>query len=578
VAQFGLGHGMTRRRALGALGGFAAAAVMDPRSLLAAARPASARPRLAPALLAEDPRHLAWVWQFRHDGTPAQIRDTLAAFGLGVALKTHDGAQWMSRYDPTREAVSGPRRIEELANFFEQGGVPFHAWAVAKGREPKKEAELAADVLGAGARSLFIDLEAHAGFWVGSAADAEQYGEELRRRQPSARLSTSIDPRPWEMDRVPLAEFAAFTDEISPQVYWRAFANSANVRKYRIGGDAVDIEGMTPRFVLAAAMRRLSALGLPIHPIGDGTAPTREAWSEFIDESYASEAQSVSVWRFGVVDEAIWKVLKETPPRLLMYVIQPGDTLSAIAARLNTTVDALVQVNGITNPNVIRVGDVLRAPSGSRVPKAAAAPVTTPAAAAPATTPAAAAPATTPAPAAPVTYIVQPGDTLSEIAERFGTSVDALRAANGISNANALRIGAKLTIPGGAAPASAVAAPTAAPPPAARTYTVEAGDSLTGIAVRFDTTVDALKSANGITNANALRIGDRLTIPGTGGAPPGAPATGAQPRATQSYTVQPGDTLSEIAERVGTTTSALARANGIGDAHLVRIGQTLVIP
>jgi putative chitinase len=42
--------------------------------------------------------------------------------------------------------------------------------------------------------------------------------------------------------------------------------------------------------------------------------------------------------------------------------------------------------------------------------------------------------------------------------------------------------------------------------------------------------------------------------------------------------VQPGDTLSEIAERVGTTTSALARANGIGNSHLVRIGQTLVIP
>ncbi|MDA0366177.1 MAG: LysM domain-containing protein, partial [Chloroflexi bacterium] len=180
-------------------------------------------------------------------------------------------------------------------------------------------------------------------------------------------MSTSIDPRPWEIDRIPLKEFAAFTDEISPQVYWQSFATAANVRKYRAGGEEIDVAGITPRFVIASAARRLAEFGRPLHPIGDGTVATRSAWSDFIDESYSAEARSVSVWRFGVADAGIWEVLKETPPRRVSYVVRPGDTLGAIAARWGTTVDAIVRANEITNPNLIAVGTTLRAPGGAVV-------------------------------------------------------------------------------------------------------------------------------------------------------------------------------------------------------------------
>src|SRR3954453_16664098 len=85
--------------------------------------------------------HLAWVWQFGEDGAPAQVRSVLAANGLGIILKTHDGTDWMTTYDQSTYAIGGPAQVGALARFFEAGGVPFHAWAVVKGKDPQREAE-----------------------------------------------------------------------------------------------------------------------------------------------------------------------------------------------------------------------------------------------------------------------------------------------------------------------------------------------------------------------------------------------------------------------------------------------------
>ena len=119
---------VSRRSMLLGMGGAAAAALIAPRSLLASPAPEPIIRTRTAAQSVWTPQHLAWVWQFQHDGDPEQIRDTLAASGMGVVVKTHDGDRWMSRYDRTASAISGPRIVESLANFFEQGGVPFHAW------------------------------------------------------------------------------------------------------------------------------------------------------------------------------------------------------------------------------------------------------------------------------------------------------------------------------------------------------------------------------------------------------------------------------------------------------------------
>ena len=194
--------GLSRRRLIAGMGALAGAALVSPRSFASnaldtgGALPSWTKGRPHP-LAGSAPRHLVWVWQFRHDGDPVEVRDRLAANGLGIVVKTHDGSDWMSEYDDSPTAVYGPGAVADFARFFEDGGVPFHAWALVKGLNPEAEAQMAADVLSAGARSIFLDLEAHPGFWEGEEVDAGIFGEALRIKQPNARISTSIDPRPW---------------------------------------------------------------------------------------------------------------------------------------------------------------------------------------------------------------------------------------------------------------------------------------------------------------------------------------------------------------------------------------------
>jgi LysM repeat protein len=121
------------------------------------------------------------------------------------------------------------------------------------------------------------------------------------------------------------------------------------------------------------------------------------------------------------------------------YVVQPGDNLVRISLRFGVPLTTLQQVNGIANPNLIYVGQVLIIPTpGQPLP-----PTATP-------RPGQPVPTATPIPGgpAPTIYVVQRGDTLSGIATRFGTTVQALAAANGIANPNLIYVGQQLRIVG----------------------------------------------------------------------------------------------------------------------------------
>ncbi|PZR17317.1 MAG: LysM domain-containing protein [Archangium gephyra] len=102
-------------------------------------------------------------------------------------------------------------------------------------------------------------------------------------------------------------------------------------------------------------------------------------------------------------------------------------------------------------------------------------------------------------------------------------------------------------------------------------YTIKRGDTLSGIAARYGTTVSALASANGIRNPNLIVAGKTLQIPGKSGGSSGGGGGG-------SYTVKRGDTLSSIAGRHGTSVSAIARLNNIRNVNLIYPGQNLRIP
>lgn len=128
--------------------------------------------------------------------------------------------------------------------------------------------------------------------------------------------------------------------------------------------------------------------------------------------------------------------------------VQAGDTLSKLARANGTTVDALAKANGISNPNLIFVGQQLQTEGTAN-------------AAAPAQ-PAASAPAAS----ANGTYTVKAGDTLNRIAAANGTSVAALAAANGIQNINLIAVGQVLKLSADATAPAATPAPVQQAAPA----------------------------------------------------------------------------------------------------------------
>lgn len=153
-------------------------------------------------------------------------------------------------------------------------------------------------------------------------------------------------------------------------------------------------------------------------------------------------------WRdwFSQQQPAPQSTVKVTTPTA--YTVRSGDTLSVIARRHGVSLAALAQANNLTNPNALRIGQVLTIPTAAGSPAA-----TTPAVSPPAAPAAATPTAPTAASAAPVTatgyYTVSKGDTLSGIARRHGTTVAKIMQANHMTAAQAhkLSIGQKIIIP-----------------------------------------------------------------------------------------------------------------------------------
>lgn len=124
--------------------------------------------------------------------------------------------------------------------------------------------------------------------------------------------------------------------------------------------------------------------------------------------------------RWWILVGLIWAMALAGPAfaqEPIRYTVQPGDTLTRIAARFGTTVSAIAEANGLANPNLIYVGQVLLIPAGS-----------------------------SPSPTSPI-HVVRPGETLYRIALRYGTTVERLMALNHLSNPHRIFAGQILRIP-----------------------------------------------------------------------------------------------------------------------------------
>jgi hypothetical protein len=229
---------------------------------------------------------------------------------MAAMVKTNDGTSWMSRWDRSQGAMSGPPQVREIADYFEAAGVPFHAWGVTRGTDPTGEAQIAAEVLASGARSFTFDLEPPEGnsYWHGSPDSAARLGEELRKIAPKAYLAVTPDPRPWRVAMVPLTEFAGFSNEIMPQTYWRIFDSPSNHRRLNQSGFATS--EVNPRNILHISNLVLQKYGRTLRPIGQADA-SREEWLWFLQEAHALGMAAPSFWRFRTAEPGMWQAFEE---------------------------------------------------------------------------------------------------------------------------------------------------------------------------------------------------------------------------------------------------------------------------
>ena len=260
-------------------------------------------------------RHRSWVWQYPDDGHPERIRETLAYTGMAVILKTHDGEEFMRRWSDAPPSIGSPEEVRQHAAFFEERGVPFHAWCVVEGLNPIREARICADVLANGARSLTFDLEPKEGknFWQAGTEEAKAFGSELRRLRPDAWLIVAPDPRPWQLESVPMREFAAFSNEIAPQTYWNTFYNEGTRELYAQRGRFVDRGDMTPEWFLNQTKHDLREYNLPIRPIGQGAA-LPEQWRRFIAHAARLDMRATAVWRHGIATPEVFDAFRDARP------------------------------------------------------------------------------------------------------------------------------------------------------------------------------------------------------------------------------------------------------------------------
>jgi membrane-bound lytic murein transglycosylase D len=185
-----------------------------------------------------------------------------------------------------------------------------------------------------------------------------------------------------------------------------------------------------------------------------------------------------------------------------------------------------------------------------------------------------------------VRHRVKRGETLSAISQKYGVSMDALRAANDL-NGSLIHPGESLLIPKAASDAAATLAMLAAPrediaaqlperqksstsSSRPRVHVVKSGDTLWAVARRYGLTVPALASANGLSSSAGLVPGARLEIPGSGRS-----ASGDGSKTT--YKVRRGDTLSEIADRFNVTVREIMTWNRLRQSSSLRTGQRLVL-
>lgn len=243
------------------------------------------------------------------------------------------------------------------------------------------------------------------------------------------------------------------------------------------------------------------------------------------------------------------------------YAVKSGDTLSGIARKYNTTVVNLKSLNKLSS-DTIYVGQKL-AVSGT-VKEEAKPSTGTPSSNTGSST---------------TQHTVKAGNTLSGLAKQYGTTVANLKSINNLKS-DIIYVGQKLTVTGTTnvvtkpAPSTSKESNTGN----ATSYTIQSGDTLSGIARKHNTTVANLKSLNKLSS-DTIYVGQKLTIQGTASSNSTAPAPKQETVVSNldvNYTVKSGDTLTAIANKYSVSVSDLKSWNKLS-SDTIYVGQKLAV-
>ena len=165
---------------------------------------------------------------------------------------------------------------------------------------------------------------------------------------------------------------------------------------------------------------------------------------------------------------------------------------------------------------------------------------------------------------------VKPGETLSDIAARYGVSLNSLMRLNGITNSDHVEAGQTLRLPGSVTAGKG-------------RHNVQSGDTLSGIAAQYRVSERQLMALNGLSSPDHVEIGQSLRLPSNAVLPQAKPKATAKPVPIQakpnalSHTVARGQTLTQIARAYDIPITSLISINAIENPNQVTIGTQLML-